>query len=136
VRTERWTDSSAVSGREVALAIYYHPDHDRNLDAFVRNLKASLANLTTHLDVGPYEGSDLRIVEVPRYHREIRVHPNLVAFSEGRFIAHLTEGKIDPLFFGTVREFAQQGWGGQVSGTPNVRGREDSSGDRLRTTAP
>jgi ABC-2 type transport system permease protein len=134
VRVERWHDPSAVPGREVTLAVYHHPDHDRNIDSFVRSMKASLAHFTTHF--GPYAASDLRIVEVPRYHREARAHPDLIVLSEGRFIADTMEGQPDPLFFGMTQEIAHQWWDGQVRGAPDVRGREDSPRNRARTTAP
>ncbi len=86
VHTDRWMDSSGASKREVTLSVYHHPRHDRNLDTFIRSMKASLENQRTQN--GPYDASDLRVVEVPRYHREFRAYPGLLVFSEGRFIAN------------------------------------------------
>jgi hypothetical protein len=126
VRAERWNDALTGSGHDVTLAVYHHPNHDRNLDSFVRSMKASLAYYTTHF--GPYDASDLRIVEVPRYHREARAHPNMIALSEGRFIAHTREGRIDQVFFGTAQDIAYQWWGGQV---PEVHGSEGRLAESL-----
>ena len=116
------------------MTIYHHPDHDRNLDSFVRNLKASLAYFTALF--GPNGPSDLRMVEVPRYHREVRSHLNELALSEGRVIAHMREGQADPLFFGTAQEIAPQWWGCPVRSASDGHEREDSLRNRLRATAP
>jgi ABC-2 type transport system permease protein len=108
VRTEQWSDTTATSGHGVMLGVYYHPDHDRNLEAFVRSMKASLSYYTKHF--GPYESSALRIVEIPRYEKTARAHPNTVAFSEHAFFAR-TNLPIDQLFFTTAHEIAHQWWG-------------------------
>jgi hypothetical protein len=134
MRVERWHDASADPRREVTLTICHHPGHARNVDAFLRNLKAALAHFTT--EWGPYGANDLRIVEVPRYHQEIRAHPNLIALSEGRFIAHMKEGQIDPFFFGTAQEIAPYWWGRPLTGAPDIRGGEAFPRNRSQTTAP
>lgn len=133
-RVERWHDASAVPGRDVTLTISHHPGHARNADAMLRNLKAALAHFTT--EWGPYGASELRVVEVPRYHRELRVHPNLIALSEGRFLARMKEGQIDPLWFGTGQEIGPHWWGRRVTGAPGERGAEDIPRNRSQTPAP
>lgn len=133
-RVERWHDASAVRGREVTLTICHHPGHARNVDAMLRNLKAALAHLTT--EWGPYDASDLRVVEVPRYHREIRAHPNLIALSEGRFLVRMKEGQIDPFWFGTDQELGRHWWGRRVTGAPDERGGGDIPQNRSQTPAP
>jgi ABC-type transport system involved in multi-copper enzyme maturation permease subunit len=105
VHTDRWGD--------VTLGVYHHPDHDRNLDIFVRSMKASLSYYSTHF--GPYASTVLRVVEIPRYRRVARAHPNIVAFSEHNFFARVKERQPDLLFFGTAHEIAHQWWGGQCT---------------------
>ena len=97
IHTDRWIDSSGASRREVNLSVYHHPGHDRNLDTFIRSMKASLEH--QRKEIGPYDATDLRVVEIPRYHREMRTHPGMIVFSEGRFIANTTNRPSDYVFF-------------------------------------
>ncbi|MGH7679334.1 MAG: hypothetical protein ACRENU_12765, partial [Gemmatimonadaceae bacterium] len=121
VRSDHWTDSSGA-GRGVKLGVYHHPDHDRNLETFVRAMKASLAYHTAHF--GPYPGSELRIVETPRYERSARTHPGIVAFSEHAFFARAQAGQPDQVFFATAHEVAHQWWGSRCVGAPDASSRE------------
>jgi ABC-2 type transport system permease protein len=122
VRADRWIDSSAGGGRGVKLGVYHHPEHDRNLDTFVRAMKASLSYYSAHF--GPYAGSELRMVETPRYDRSARAHPGIVAFSEHAYFARVQAGQPDQVFFATAHEVAHQWWGGRCVGAPDASNRE------------
>jgi hypothetical protein len=122
VRTASWTDSPVRPERDVKLGIYYHPDHHRNLDTFVRAMTASLDYYIAHF--GPYPSSELRIVETPRYERSARAHPGIVAFSEHAFFARVEPGQPDLVFFAIAHEVAHQWWGSRCVGAPDPSSRE------------
>jgi ABC-2 type transport system permease protein len=103
----------------VALAVYYHPAHDVNVDRMMRSMRASLAYYGAQF--GPYQFDQLRVVEFPLYAAGARAHPHTIAFSEGS--AFLTRNPdslaraqrgVDRTFFVVAHETAHQWWGGQV----------------------
>jgi ABC-2 type transport system permease protein len=60
VRTDVWTDAE---GHSVDLEIYFHPDHDFNIDLMFDAMKTSM---NTYHDVfSPYQYAQLRIMEFP-----------------------------------------------------------------------
>lgn len=115
VRRDRWHD--------VALEIYYHPDHAYNLERMMRGMKKALDYYTTNF--GPYQFRQLRILEFPCYQDFAESFPNTVPYSEGiGFIAHVSgPGDIDYPFYVTAHETAHQWWAHQVIGG-NVEGAE------------
>jgi len=82
-------------------------------------MKASLAYYTAQF--GPYQGSQLRIVETPRYGGFGHAHPQTIAFTEDAVLSRVREGEVDQPFYGTAHEVAHQWWPGQVRGAV-VRG--------------
>jgi ABC-2 type transport system permease protein len=120
IHNDRWRDSS---GREIALSVYHHPGHDRNLDTFVRSMKASLDYYTR--EFGPYGPSVFRIVEtIPREGLAARSRNNTVILAENNFFTRQKKGQVDQLFFATAHEIAHQWWGGQIRGAAGVRGSQ------------
>jgi len=114
VRRDRWND--------VAIEIYYHPDHPYNVDRMIQGVKKSLDYFTA--EFGPYQHRQVRIVEFPRYERSAQAFPNTIPFSESiGFIARLDEDPdaIDYVFYVTAHEVAHQWWAHQVMGG-NVQG--------------
>ena len=65
----------------VALAVYYHPAHDMNVERMIRSMRASLAYYGEKF--GPFQFPELRVVESPVYFGGARAHPGTIAFSEG-----------------------------------------------------
>ena len=108
VRQERWHD--------VAIEIYYDPQHPYNLDRMVKGAKKALDYCSR--EFGPYPHRALRIVEFPRYARYAQSFPATVPFSESiGFIAKIDEATdIDYVFYVTAHEVAHQWWGDQVIG--------------------
>jgi hypothetical protein len=101
------------TARGVALAVYYHPTHDVNVDRMLRSMRASLAYYGEQF--GPYQSGELRIVEFPLYAPGARAHPHTIAFSEGSaFLTRNDSGGVDRTFFVVAHETAHQWWGGQV----------------------
>jgi hypothetical protein len=118
VKRTEWIDSA---DRPVEIAVYYDKAHAYNVEGMIRAAKQSLAYYTQAF--GPYQFSQLRILEFPRYKRFAQSFPNMVPFSEASgFIQDLRDpGKIDPVFYLTAHEIAHQWWGHQVVGG-NVQG--------------
>jgi ABC-type transport system involved in multi-copper enzyme maturation permease subunit len=115
---DRWSPPSDT-GAAVSLQLFHHPGHTFNLDHMVRGMKASLSYYTAQF--GPYQGSQLRIVETPRYGGFGHAHPQIIAFTEDAVLSRVREGEVDQPFFGTAHEVAHQWWPGQVRGAM-VRG--------------
>lgn len=103
------------------IEIYYHRGHEYNLDGMIQAVKKSLDYYTTAF--GPYQHSQVRILEFPRYATFAQSFPNTIPFSEGiGFIARLdAETNIDYPFYVTAHEIAHQWWAHQVIGG-NVQG--------------
>jgi ABC-type transport system involved in multi-copper enzyme maturation permease subunit len=106
---------------DVEIAIYFHPGHEYNVDRMIESSKKSLEYFSR--EFGPYQHSQLRIVEFPRYARFAQSFPNTIPFSESiGFIARLDDPKdIDYVFYVTAHEIAHQWWAHQVMGA-NVQG--------------
>ncbi|MBL6647956.1 MAG: hypothetical protein ISP57_03475 [Flavobacteriaceae bacterium] len=104
---------------DVKLEIYYHKDHDYNLDRMMKGMKAALEYCSTNFS--PYQHKQLRIIEFPRTSGGFaQSFPNTVPFSEDiGFIAKVDdseEGGNDYAFFVSVHEVAHQWWAHQVIG--------------------
>jgi len=111
VAKDKWND--------VNLEIYYHKDHDYNLDRMMKGMKAALEYCSTNFS--PYQHRQLRIIEFPRTAGGFaQSFPNTVPFSEDiGFIAKVDdseEGGNDYAFFVSVHEVAHQWWAHQVIG--------------------
>ena len=115
VKRDKWND--------VAIEIYYHPDHPYNVDRMINGVKKSLDYFTR--EFGPYQHRQVRILEFPRYARFAESFPNTIPFSESiGFIARIDDAKpdsIDYVFYVTAHEVAHQWWAHQVMGG-NVQG--------------
>lgn len=108
----------------VKLEIYYHPDHDYNVDRMMNGLKDGLdyynANYT------PYQHRQARIIEFPRTGGGFaQAFPNTIPFSEAiGFIADVDDEDpdgVDYAFSVTAHELAHQWWAHQVIGA-NAKG--------------
>ncbi|GMR13632.1 MAG: M1 family metallopeptidase [Gemmatimonadota bacterium] len=108
VRRDKWND--------VDIAVYFHPDHDYNIDRMIYAVKRSLDYYTE--EFGPYQHRQLRILEFPRYARFAQSFPNTIPFSESfGFITRFDdEDEIDYVFYVTAHEVAHQWWAHQVIG--------------------
>jgi ABC-2 type transport system permease protein len=108
VKRDTWND--------VALEVYYDPQHPYNVDRMIYAMKKSLAHHSAAY--GPYQFRQMRILEFPDYERFAESFPNTVPFSESiGFIADLRDpDDIDYVFYVTAHELAHQWWGHQVIG--------------------
>ena len=109
--------------QDINIEIYYHKGHEYNLDRMINSVKKSLAYYEKSFS--PYQHSQVRILEFPRYATFAQSFPNTIPYSESiGFIAHVD--KKDPLsidypFYVTAHEVGHQWWAHQVIGA-NVQG--------------
>ncbi|HUJ14149.1 MAG TPA: DUF2627 family protein, partial [Thermoanaerobaculia bacterium] len=108
VKRDKWHD--------VAIEIYYDPAHAYNTDRMIEAVKKSLDYYTKNFS--PYQHTQLRILEFPRYARFAQSFPNTIPFSESiGFIADIRDkDAIDYVFYVTAHEVAHQWWAHQVIG--------------------
>lgn len=100
----------------VSVEVFYVPGHEYNIPNFVSAMTKSLDYYTANF--GPYEHSQLRIMEFPRYAGFAQSFPGNMPYSERLgFITDLrdvTEDDIDLVFYVTAHETAHQYWAHQV----------------------
>jgi ABC-2 type transport system permease protein len=108
VERDKWHD--------VNLEIYYTPQHRYDLDKMMSAAKRGLDYYTKYYS--PYQFSQYRIIEFPRYRGFAQSFPNTVPFSENMgFIERLVKpDDIDFTYFVTSHELAHQWWGHQIVG--------------------
>lgn len=108
VARDKWHD--------VALEVYYDPQHPYNIERMFKAMKLSLDYYTTHF--GPYQFRQLRILEFPDYSAFAQSFANTVPFSEAiGFIADLRKpSDIDYVTYVTAHETAHQWWAHQAIG--------------------
>jgi ABC-2 type transport system permease protein len=107
----------------VKLEIYYQPAHTTNLDRMMNGMKDTLAYCSEAF--GPYQHTQARILEFPRYAAFAQSFPNTIPYSEAvGFIAKVRDGDPDDVdypYYITAHEIAHQWWAHQVVGA-NVQG--------------
>ncbi len=109
------------SYKGINIEIYYHPNHDMNVDRMIESVKDSIDYFTENF--GPYQHKQMRIIEFPGYRSFAQSFANTVPYSERiGFISDLRDPEnIDPVYYVTAHEVAHQWWGHQV-GAANVQG--------------
>ena len=121
VKKDKWIPSNErLEG--VDLEIYYHKDHEYNLDRMMASMKQSFEYFSTNFT--PYQYNQMRIMEFPRYAGYAQSFPNTVPYSEslGFMMDIDDEVDVDMPFYITAHELAHQWWGLQVIAA-NVQGR-------------
>jgi hypothetical protein len=103
-------------GGDVSLEVYYDPAHTYDIDDM---LASSRAGLDYYQRVySPYQFTQYRIFEFPRYRSFAQSFPNTIPFSEGiGFIGRvLKPTDIDFSYFVTAHELGHQWWAHQLIG--------------------
>jgi ABC-2 type transport system permease protein len=101
---------------DVALEVYYDPAHTYDIDDMLGSARAGLDYYQRVFS--PYQFSQFRILEFPRYRSFAQSFPNTVPYSEGiGFIGRVLKATdIDITWFVTAHELAHQWWGHQLIG--------------------
>ncbi len=112
VHREVWTGKS---GEKVNVEIYHHPSHTYNLDRLVKGVKQSMDYYTENY--GPYQYTQMRVLEFPRYSTFAQSFPNTVPFAESfGWVGDFKDpNNLDYVFTVAAHEVAHQWWGHQVS---------------------
>jgi aminopeptidase N len=103
-------------GGDVSLEVYYDPAHPYDVDDM---LASSRAGLDYYQPVfSPYQFSQYRIFEFPRYRTFAQSFPNTIPYSEAiGFIERvLKPTDIDFAYFATAHELGHQWWAHQLIG--------------------
>lgn len=105
----------------VDIEVYYHPEHEWNVDNMLRSIRDSLAYYTE--EFGPYKHKQARIIEFPRVASFAQAFPGTMPYSEGiGFIADIKKkDDIDMVYYVVAHEMAHQWWAHQVIGA-NMQG--------------
>ena len=103
-------------GGPVNLEIYYDPAHQFNVEEMLEASGAGLDYFQAHFS--PYQFTQYRIMEFPRYRTFAQSFPNTVPFSEGiGFITRVPKPTdVDLTYFVTAHELGHQWWGHQLVG--------------------
>ena len=106
-------------GKPVALSVYYHPDHNTNVQRMLDAMKASLDVFSEAFS--PYQFTQARVLEFPAYAGFAQSFANTVPYSESLgFIQNFNDAdkdeKIDVVTYITAHEIAHQWWAHQVIG--------------------
>jgi aminopeptidase N len=100
----------------ISLEVYYDPAHRFNVDEMLAASRAGLQYYEKNFS--PYQFSQYRILEFPRYRTFAQSFPNTVPFSESiGFISRvLKPSDVDLTWFVTAHELGHQWWGHQLIG--------------------
>ena len=110
VREDEWIGP----GQQVAIQIFHHPGHTRNLERIVRSAKASLSYYTA--EFGPYPFRHVRFVEHPGRARGMHADGNTIDYREGFSLFNpRAEQDLDLPFAVVAHEVAHQWWGTQLA---------------------
>jgi ABC-type transport system involved in multi-copper enzyme maturation permease subunit len=109
-------ESYAGVAGPIALEVYYDPAHPYDIDTMLDSARTGLKYYETNFS--PYQFSQYRIMEFPRYRNFAQSFPNTVPFSEGiGFITRMVKPTdVDLTYFVTAHELAHQWWGHQLIG--------------------
>jgi ABC-2 type transport system permease protein len=105
----------------VNLEVYYIPGHEFNINDMLASSRAGLDYYQSNFS--PFQFSQFRIMEFPRYRTFAQSFSNTIPYSEGiGFITRLRKrDDIDFTYFVTAHELAHQWWAHQLIGA-NVQG--------------
>ena len=101
----------------VNLEVYYDPAHTYDIDEMLASSRAGLDYFQARFS--PYQFTQYRIMEFPRYRGFAQSFPNTVPYSEGiGFIGRmLNKDDVDLTYFVTAHELGHQWWGHQLIGS-------------------
>ena len=116
VKKDSW---ARPDGPPVALAVYFHPEHESNVQRMLDAMKLSLAMFSEKF--APFQFQQSRILEFPAYDSFAQSFANTVPYSESiGFIQDYDDERaaetIDLVSYVTAHEIAHQWWAHQLIG--------------------
>ena len=90
-------------------AIYYHPDHDYNIDAMSVALDGARRYFSEWFH--PYPWQELKLSEFPALAGYAQGHPTNITFSEGLGFLAREDPRVNVVLLVTAHEAAHQWWG-------------------------
>ena len=113
---DSWTSKSGIP---VALSVYYHPEHKKNVQRILDAMKVSLTVFSSAFS--DYQFTQARVLEFPAYESFAQAFAGTVPFSESigfvqNFDDSQKDSKIDQLTYVTAHEIAHQWWAHQLIG--------------------
>jgi len=108
-------DVKSIEHNGVVVDMYFHAEHEDNIDEMLRASKATLDYATTNL--GPYAFNSLRILEVPEYHPfGGKASAGVIALSESLYTENYNDGAdINNPARNTIHEVLHQWWGEKLA---------------------
>jgi ABC-2 type transport system permease protein len=108
-------ETKSIEYNGLVVDMYFHPEHEENIDEILRATKATLDYATTNL--GPYAFDSLRILEVPEYHPfGGKATSGIVALSESLYTEDYNDGAdINNPARNTIHEVMHQWWGEKLA---------------------
>ncbi len=99
--------------RDIDIEIYYHPEHDDNIEMMINAVQKSLKYYEEQF--GPYYHKQARIIEFPRYATFAQAFPGTMPYSEGfGFISNLEDTTKNNVIDAVIaHEMAHQWWAHQ-----------------------
>lgn len=115
-KTDQWKNKD---GSTVELAVYFHPQHEHNVQRMLDAMKVSLDVFSERFT--PFQFKQARILEFPAYESFAQSFANTVPYSESiGFNQNYKEAKsdeqIDLVTYVTAHEIGHQWWAHQVIG--------------------
>ena len=100
----------------VNIEVYYEPKHPYDVDDMIEASKAGLDYYQANYS--PFQFTQFRILEYPRYRGFAQSFPNTVPYTEPGFLGRVLDPKkdVDRTYFVTAHELAHQWWGHQLIG--------------------
>lgn len=99
--------------QEGQTAVYFHPEHDYNIETMLNTLVAARENFSAWFY--PYPWQDLRINEFPNLETNATAFPTNISFSESIGFLTRTDDEHDLVSIVTAHEAAHQWWGHLLS---------------------
>jgi aminopeptidase N len=116
---EKHESLKAADGSVIDLAVYYHPQHDHNVQRMLNSMKTSIAIFGEKFS--PYQFKQARILEFPSYAGFAQAFAGTMPYSESiGFIQNFDESrsdeKIDLVTYVVAHEMGHQWWAHQIIG--------------------
>ncbi len=113
VQSARYAEKTATAG-PVKLSVFYHPEHDFNVDRMLKAMQLSLGYYEPAF--GPYQFDYARIIEFPAYASFAQAFAGTIPYSEAiGFVADTRNpDEIDYVTYITAHELGHQYWAHQL----------------------